>query len=51
MLIDIASEGNKLDMQGGFKTEQVQKIAQMAVEQVVGTENVIYQADKVNEWC
>ena len=34
-----------------FNSEQVQKIAQQAVEVVVGSENLVYQKDKVNDWC
>ena len=32
----------------GFSAEQVQKIAQVAVEKVVGVDNVAYDAAKVN---
>lgn len=31
-----------------FNSEQVQKIAQQAVELVVGSDNIVYQKDKVN---
>lgn len=34
-----------------FNSEQVQKIAQQAVELVVGSDNIVYQKDKVNQWC
>lgn len=34
-----------------FNSEQVQKVAQLAVEQVVGSDNIVYQKDKVNQWC
>ncbi len=39
----------------GFNSEQVQKIAEMAVHQVVGNgdngEIVEYQKEMVNQWC
>ena len=35
----------------GFNSEQVQKIAQIAVEQVVGVDDVVFQPEKVNQWC
>ena len=31
-----------------FNSEQVQKVAQQAVELVVGSDNIVYQKDKVN---
>ena len=31
-----------------FNSEQIQKIAQLAVTQVFPTENIVYQKDKVN---
>ena len=31
-----------------FNSEQCQKIAQLALEQIVGSENLLYQKDKVN---
>ena len=31
-----------------FNSEQVKHIAQTAVEQVVGSENIVYQKEKVN---
>ena len=34
-----------------FNSEQVQKIAQQAVEVVVGSDNIVYQKDKINQWC
>ena len=34
-----------------FNSEQIQKIAQLAVTQVFPTENIVYQKDKVNQWC
>jgi len=34
-----------------FNSEQVKQIAQQAVEQVVGSENIVYQKEKVNQWC
>ena len=35
-----------------FNSEEVQKIAQGAVELVVkGDSNIAYQKDKVNQWC
>ena len=35
-----------------FSSEEVQKIAQGAVEVVVkGDQNIAYQKDKVNQWC
>ncbi len=34
-----------------FNSEQVQKVAQQAVEMVVGSDNIVYQKDKVNQWC
>ncbi|CDW77188.1 UNKNOWN [Stylonychia lemnae] len=34
-----------------FNSEQVQKVAQQAVELVVGSDNIVYQKDKVNQWC
>ena len=35
-----------------FNSEEVQKIAQSAVELVVkGDSNIAYQKDKVNQWC
>ena len=33
-----------------FNSEQVTKIAQNVVENVIGGENIIYQRDKVNQW-
>ena len=40
-----------LDDDMDFNSEQVQKIAQQAVELVVGSDNIVYQKDKVNQWC
>ena len=37
-----------LDDDMDFNSEQVQKIAQQAVELVVGSDNIVYQKDKVN---
>ena len=35
-----------------FNSEEVQKIAQSAVEVVVkGDSNIVFQKDKVNQWC
>ena len=34
-----------------FNSEQVKQIAQTAVEQVVGSDNIVYQKEKVNQWC
>ena len=35
-----------------FSSDEVQKIAQAAVEVVVkGDQNIAYQKDKVNQWC
>ena len=34
-----------------FNSDQVQGIAQNVVENVIGAENIIYQRDKVNQWC
>ena len=38
-----------------FSSEEVQKIAQGAVELVAkqhgGDQNIVYQKDKVNQWC
>ena len=35
-----------------FSSEEVQKIAQSAVELVVkGDSSIAYQKDKVNQWC
>ena len=35
-----------------FSSEEVQKIAQIAVELVVkGDSSIAYQKDKVNQWC
>ena len=31
-----------------FNSEQVKQIAQKAVEQVVGSDNIVYQKEKVN---
>jgi hypothetical protein len=31
-----------------FNSEQVKQIAQQAVEQVVGSDNIVYQKEKVN---
>ena len=47
---DVSSSPGQIDL-AGFNSEQVQKIAQMAVEQVVGTDDVVFQQDKVNGWC
>ena len=43
-------EGN-FDEDLELNTEEVQKIAKNAIEQVVNQENVSYQKDKVNQWC
>ncbi|CDW82240.1 UNKNOWN [Stylonychia lemnae] len=34
----------------GFNSDEVQKIAEQAVEQVVGKETAVYQKDKANVW-
>ena len=34
-----------------FSSEQVKQIAQTAVEQVIGSDNIVYQKEKVNQWC
>jgi hypothetical protein len=31
-----------------FNSEQVKQIAQTAVEQVIGSDNIVYQKEKVN---
>lgn len=44
-------DGGNYDDDMDFSSEQVQKIAQQAVELVVGSDNIVYQKDKVNQWC
>ena len=39
------------DDENEFVSEKVQKIAQQAVEAVVGGENTVYVKEKVNDWC
>ena len=34
-----------------FNSDQVQKIAAAAVNQAIGNEQIVYQKDKVNQWC
>ena len=34
-----------------FNSEQVQGIAQQAVQMIVGADSIQYQKDKVNQWC
>ena len=34
-----------------FNSEQVQKIAAQAVNLAIGNEQIVYQRDKVNQWC
>ena len=34
-----------------FNAEEVQKLAEEVVNNVVGGEELTYQRDKVNQWC
>ncbi len=34
-----------------FNSEQVKQIAKSALESVVGSDNIVYQKEKVNQWC
>ena len=36
---------------GEFNSEQVQQIAENAVNTVIGSETIEYNRDKVNTWC
>ena len=34
-----------------FNSEDVQKIAEEAVNNVIGSDQIEYQREKVNQWC
>jgi hypothetical protein len=43
-----SGEMDNFDDDQDFNSEQVKQIAQQAVEQVVGSDNIVYQKEKVN---